>query len=180
MKTMKQIGIALTLSLTLLVTSCSSDSSGGNGFSGPATGTFVKAKVAGTSILAEGQYANGGYNGGNLVLQGFSIDGKSVNIQLYAIDGSLEVGTYNMSSTNPEDVTVGSLSLIDINTSTLTSLTYSSAICSNASGTVNITFVDNTKIEGTFSFTGREVRENDDCSGGTKNVTDGSFRLELQ
>jgi len=180
MKTIKQFGMALVLSLSALVTSCSSsDSGGGGGFSGPTTGTFVKANVAGTAVLAEGSFANGGYNAGNLVLQGFSLDGKSVNIQIYAVDGTLDVGTYDLSTSNTEDVVVGGLSLIDVNTSTMTSTTYSSNICTNTTGTLTVTVSDATKIEGTFSFTGKEVKENDDCSGGTKNVTNGSFRLEL-
>jgi major membrane immunogen (membrane-anchored lipoprotein) len=179
MKTSKQFGLVLLLSLTALVTSCSSSDSSGGGFSGPATGTFVKAKVDGTAVLAEGQFANGGYNGGNLVLQGFSLDGKSVNIQIYAMDGTLDVGTYDLSTANTEDVVVGGLSLIDVNTSSMTSATYSSNVCTNTTGTVQITFVDDTKIEGTFSFNGKEVKENDDCSGGTKSITEGSFRLEL-
>lgn len=180
MKTLKLFGLVLTTTLSTLFISCSSDGGdGGGGFSGPSTGTFVKAKVGGTNILAEGDYANGGYNSGNLVLQGFSLTGQSVNIQLYALDGTLDVGTYNVSSTNTDDTYVGGLSLIDINLDTMSSLTYSSQICDNTSGTVEITFVDATKIEGTFSFTGKEVREGDDCSGATKNVTNGSFRLEL-
>ncbi|MGL2966517.1 DUF6252 family protein [Flavobacterium sp. XGLA_31] len=180
MKTMKQFGFGLALILTAVLSSCSSSSDGGGGgFSGPATGSFVKANAGGASILAQGQYANGDYVSGNLVLQGTTMDGKSVNIQLYAMDGSLEVGTYNVSATNTEDNYVGSLSLIEINTSTFQTTTYNSQICENASGTIDITFIDDTKIEGTFSFTGKELKENEDCSGGTKNVTDGSFRLEL-
>ncbi len=180
MKTIKQVGFALTLFLGAVMSSCSSSSSdGGGGFSGPTTGTFLKANVAGTSILAEGQFAAGAYQSGNLAIQGTSTSGKSVDIQLYALDGSLEVGTYNVSASNNEEVYVGSLSLIDVNTSTFTSTTYNSLFCENASGTVQITFIDNTKIEGTFSFTGKEVKENEDCSGGTKNVTEGSFRLQL-
>ena len=35
------------------------------------------------------------------------------------------------------------------------------------------------KIEGTFSFVGKEVKEDETCDGGTKNVTNGSFRLVL-
>jgi hypothetical protein len=61
----------------------------------------------------------------------------------------------------------------------MTSTTYSSDICTNTNGTLQVTHSDATKIEGTFSFTGKEVREGEDCSGGTKNVTNGSFRLEL-
>lgn len=180
-KKIKQLSFVLALAILGSLSSCGGgdSDSGGGGFSGPATGTFVKAKVGGTNILAEGSYANGGFNSGNLVLQGFSMEGKSVNIQLYALDGTLETGTYNVNTTNPEDTHVGSLSLIDVNTSTLTTATYSSLVCDNATGTIVITFVDATKIEGTFSFTGKEVREGEDCSGGTKNVTNGSFRLEL-
>ena len=180
MKTVKLFGVVLTTILSTFFISCSSDDGGGSGgFSGPSTGTFVKAKVGGTNVLAEGDYANGGYNSGNLVLQGFAVSGQSVNIQLYALDGTLDVGTYNVSATNTDDTYVGGLSLIDINMSTMSSITYSSQICDNASGTVEITYVDATKIEGTFSFTGKELREDEDCSGATKNVTNGSFRLEL-
>jgi hypothetical protein len=39
--------------------------------------------------------------------------------------------------------------------------------------------MDDTKIEGTFSFVGKEVKEDETCDGGTKNVTNGSFRLVL-
>ncbi|MFM2213644.1 MAG: hypothetical protein RL427_907 [Bacteroidota bacterium] len=181
MKTMKQFGLALSFSVMAMLSSCSSSSGddNGGGFSGPATGSFVKATANGTNVLAEGQFANGGYESGNLVLQGMTIEGKSVNIQLYALDGTLDVGTYNVSSTNTEDNYIGSLTYMEINTSTFTTASYSSQICDNASGTIEITYVDATKIEGTFNFTGKELKENEDCSGGTRSITNGSFRLEL-
>jgi hypothetical protein len=180
MKTMKQFGVALSFSVMAMLSSCSSSSdSNGGGFSGPATGSFVKATANGASILAEGQFATGGYQAGNLVLQGMTMEGKSVNIQLYALDGALEVGTYNVSSTNTEDAYVGSLLYMEVNTSSFTTASYSSQICDNASGTIEITYIDAAKIEGTFNFTGKELKENEDCSGGTRSVTNGSFRLEL-
>jgi FlaG/FlaF family flagellin (archaellin) len=181
MKTIKQFGLVLSLTVIAMLSSCSSSSgdSNGGGFSGPATGSFVKATANGTNVLAEGQFATGGYESGNLVMQGMTMDGKSVNIQLYALDGTIDVGTYNVSSTNTEDNYIGSLLYMEINTSTFTTASYSSQICDNASGTIQVTFVDATKIEGTFSFTGKELKENEDCSGGTRNVTNGSFRLEL-
>lgn len=179
MKNLQKAMFMLGLALTTTFFSCSSDSDGGgNGFSGPSTGTFVKANIGGTNMLAQGEFANGGYNGGNLVLQGFDINGKSVGIQLYANDGSLEVGTYDMHNENNENY-VGSLTLIDINMSTMVTTTYNSSICSDSNGTLEITAIDNTKIEGTFNFKGKEIRDGDDCSGGTKNVTSGSFRLVL-
>lgn len=181
MKNLNKFGLILFLAVSSILSSCSSDDGdGGGGFSGPSTGTFVKAKIGSTNLLAEGDYANGGYNSGNLVLQGFSTTtGKSVNIQLYAIDGSLEVGTYAMDLSNTEDNYVGSLSLIDIDINSMSTKTYNSSFCDDSNGTLEITFIDATKIEGTFSFKGKELLEAEDCSGGTKNVTNGSFRLEI-
>ncbi|WP_298120399.1 hypothetical protein [Flavobacterium sp.] len=182
MKKLNKFGFILFLAVTSILSSCSSDDSdgGSGGFSGPSTGTFVKAKIGSTNLLAEGDYANGGYNSGNLVLQGFSTTtGKSVNIQLYAIDGSLEVGTYAMDLSNNEDNYVGSLSLIDVDINSMSTKTYNSSFCDDSNGTLEITFIDATKIEGTFSFKGKELLESEDCSGGTKNVTNGSFRLEI-
>ncbi len=105
--------------------------------------------------------------------------GKSIDIQLYAVDGTLETGTYNVNSTNEDDGYVGSLTYVEVNLSTFAVGTYSSMNCDNANGTITITFIDATKIEGTFSFTGKEVKEDESCSGTTKNITNGSFRLEL-
>ena len=51
---------------------------------------------------------------------------------------------------------------------------YGTGGCSGASGTMNVTFIDNDKIEGTFSFTGKDV--NNCETSATKTVTNGSFR----
>jgi|GEM_PF-550996 len=180
MKTLKRIGFVLTMALVTVMTSCSSDDNGGGGgFSGPATGNFVKAKIGGSNFSATGQVVQGAYQSGNIALQGVSINGTnttSMAIQLYK-PGGLTVGTYNVGPDQTGD-NVGLLSYTTV-TSSMSTVTYVSADCSSASGTIEITFIDDTKIEGTFSFTGVELRDNDDCSGGTKNVTNGSFRLEL-
>lgn len=181
MKTIKRfLGVSLLAGIVLTALSCGdSGDSGSGGFSGPSTGKFVKAKIAGSNFLAQGEYANGDAPAGNLVLQGFSTTGKSLNIQLYCMDGSIDVGTYNAGATESDGYTA-SLSLIDVNTSTMSTVTYSSMFCNDAQGTIEITTSNAEKIEGTFSFIGKEVREDDDCSGGTKNVTNGSFRLEFE
>lgn len=179
MKTLKRIGLVLTMALVTVMTSCSSDDNGGGGgFSGPATGSFVNAKVNGANFSATGQVVQGAYESGNIVLQGLAVNGtnsSSMAIQLYKA-GGLTVGTYNVGPDQTGDV--GLLSYTTV-TSAMSTVTYVSGACANASGTIEITFIDDTKIEGTFSFTGVELRDNDDCSGGTKNVTNGSFRLEL-
>lgn len=176
-KTIKQFSFALVIALITTLSSCSSSGSGGSAV--PATGSFVKGKVAGSDFLSQGSFTAGGLNSGNLALQGTTATGKSIDIQLYAVDGTLETGTYNVNSTNADDSHVGSLTLVEVNTSTLTSTTYSSMNCDNANGTITITFIDATKVEGTFSFTGKEVKADETCTGTTKSVTNGSFRLVL-
>jgi major membrane immunogen (membrane-anchored lipoprotein) len=175
MKSIKHISFAIVLALTTILSSCSSSDDGGGGFNGPATGNFLKA----SNFMSEGSTTSGSYNSGALVLQGVTTAGKSINIQLYALDGTLETGTFNVSATNESDAYTGSLTYIEVNTSTFTAMTYNSQLCDNANGTIVITHIDSDKIEGTFSFTGKELREDESCSGGTKSITNGSFRLEL-
>jgi hypothetical protein len=180
MKNLNKFGLILFLAVSSILSSCSSDDSdGGSQFSGPSTGTFIKAKAAGSSFLSEGQFATGGYSNGSLVLTGANSSGKSIGIQLYAVSGSLAVGSYNINASQDESIAVGNLQFTDVNLSTFAVTPYSSVNCENASGTLEITFIDATKIEGTFSFIGKEVMENEACTGGTKNITNGSFRLEL-
>lgn len=179
MKKIKQLGLTVTMALTLVLSSCSSDSSsGGGGFSGPGTGTFIKAKVAGSNFLSEGQFAVGTYSNGSLVLTGSSTTGNNIGIQVYAISGALTVGTYDMSANQGNEV-VGNLQYTGVNLNTLAVTPFSSVNCENATGTLEITFIDATKIEGTFSFVGKEVKEDETCNGSTKSITNGSFRLEL-
>lgn len=52
-----------------------------------------------------------------------------------------------------------------------------SAECDNAVGTINVTYIDGNKVEGTFSFTGVNT---ENCAGGSKTVTEGSFRGTYQ
>ncbi len=180
MKTIKQFGFALAIIFSLTLSSCGgSDDDGGGGFNGPATGTFIKAKVAGSNFLAEGQLAVGNMTNGVMVVKGSSTSGKNIGIQLYSTTGSLSVGTYNMNATQNTDIAVGSITYTDVNTSTFAVTPYNSLNCENTNGTLEITFMDDTKIEGTFSFVGKEVKEDETCDGGTKNVTNGSFRLVL-
>ena len=178
MKSIKHFSFAIVLALTTIISSCSkSDSDGGN--SGPATGSFVKANVIGSGFLSEGQLAVGSYSNGSLVLTGSTTTGKSIGIQLFTVGGNLAVGTYNLSASQDASVLAGGLTFIDINLSTFASVSYSSVNCENTNGSVQITFIDATKIEGKFSFVGKEVKEDESCNGATKNITNGTFRLVL-
>lgn len=80
-------------------------------------------------------------------------------------------------------VGVNSTGVINVNRNTESFLNYSpgsggvayatSAECDTATGTIDVTYIDDTKVEGTFSFTGVNT---EDCAGGTKTITEGSFR----
>ena len=178
MKNFNKLAIILFTGLTIMFSSCSSDSdSNGGGGSGPATGAYIKANVAGSDFLAQGDLATGTFNGNALIVGGSSITGKSLNIQLYGINTALTTGTYAINAANNDETYNGGLTYSDVNTSTFSVKNYSSLNCDNNVGTLEITFIDATKVEGTFSCKGKEVKENEACDGATIDVTNGSFRI---
>ncbi len=178
MKTIKRVSIILSVAIMSLMSSCSSDDNGDGG-STPSTGNFVKAKIGGSGFSASGEFAPGAVSNGSLALQGAKSDGTAIIIQLATFgDTRLAVGTYNVGPTADSDSYVGTLTTTSFSNNTV--LTYNSAICDSANGTIEITTSNTEKIEGKFSFKGVEVRDNEDCSGGTKNVTEGTFRIMLQ
>lgn len=177
MKTIKRVSIILSVAIMSIMSSCSSDDNGGG--STPSTGNFVKAKIGGNSFSASGEMAPGAVNNGSLALQGAKSDGTTILIQLATFGESrLAVGTYNVGPTANSDVYVGTLTTTTLANNAI--MSYNSAICDSANGTIEITASTAEKIEGKFSFKGVEVRDNEDCSGGTKNVTEGTFRVMLQ
>lgn len=176
MKNFNKLAIILITGLTIMFSSCSSDSSSGGG-SGPATGAFIKANAAGSSFLAEGALAGGTFTESGMSIAGSSITGKSLSIQLYGISAPLAVGTYNINATNTGNDYTGGVTYSLVNTTTFSSVSYSSINCDNSVGTLEITLIDATKVEGTFSCKAKEVKENEACDGATINITNGSFRI---
>ncbi|MGV9004816.1 hypothetical protein [Flavobacterium sp.] len=176
MKNFNKLAIILFTGLTLALSSCSSDSSGG-GSAGPATGAYIKANVGGNNFLAEGNLAAGTFNESALNIGGSTITGQSLNIQLYGISTLLTKGTYNINATNIGDVYTGGATYSDVNTSNFSVVSYSSINCDNAVGTLEITYIDANKVEGTFSCKGKEVKQDESCDGATININDGSFRI---
>ncbi len=166
MKTLKNFGLLATMVFaTVLTFSCSSDDNGGGG--GSPSGSFLHAKVDGTQFKAEVQgFSTVGANrigtgeGQIISIIGGTIDGTNVSISLMGINAA---GTYTL---NPDSDSVIAF------TTAGGAAAYGTGICAGSTGTITISAIDAEKIEGTFSFTGKDGEM---CSS-TKMVTEGKFR----
>ncbi|MCW4469517.1 DUF6252 family protein [Flavobacterium sp. MFBS3-15] len=165
MKTITKIQFVLFMGLTLSLTSCSDDDSSGGG---TPSGEYVKAKVDGQNFRSSTSFdatAASHPNASTLMVQGSDNNGKVIQLMIMNFNGE---GTYNVT-----DMTNGFAQYGMATTQTF----YSSAAGGGAMGEVEITLVDDEKVEGTFHFDGRRVQE-----GSTEmvEVTDGSFRANFQ
>lgn len=168
MKTFKTISKVALIALTVILSSCSKDSSSSSTPATP-TGSYITATVDGASFsttIAGISTASGSRSGSGeftlIQVVGADINSNSIAINLLGITTT---GTYTLNS--------GSDSVIAF-TPPSGGAAYGTGGCEGASGTMNVTFLDDTKIEGTFSFTGKDV---DNCAtSATKTVTNGSFR----
>ena len=179
MKTIKKLGLVLSLAIATILSSCSKDSDGGSSLAIPATGSYINAKIDGadfTTVIA-GQSAATAVRSGSDVSTSILIGGSSFNMAdpsnsktiSLSLNGITATGTYNLNSENSE-----SMLLYTIKNST-SQITYATGDCTGANGTVTISSISATKIEGTFSFTGK-----DDACTGTKTNTNGTFRGVFQ
>ncbi len=167
MKTLKNFGLLASMVFaTVLTFSCSSDDNGGGG-SGDISGSYLHAKVDGTQFKAEvqgfstvGASRIGTGEGQIISIIGGTIDGTNVSISLMGINTA---GTYTL---NPDSDSVMAF------TTAGGIASYGTGICAGSTGTIIISTVNDEKIEGTFSFTGKDGEL---CSS-TKMVTEGKFR----
>jgi hypothetical protein len=162
----------LTLMATLLFGSlsfvaCSDDDGDSNGGGGTPSGEYVSAKVNGNAFSSSTLFDAVGANHPNastLVVQGSDNSGKAIQIMLMNFDGE---GSYNVSNMQNGQA---------LYTQASPFVSYSSAAGNGATGTVEITLVDDAKVEGTFSFTGKNPNDNTQ----SVTVTEGSFRANFQ
>ncbi|MGV3461220.1 MAG: DUF6252 family protein [Flavobacterium sp.] len=169
MKTLGLLRAALLVSLSFFAASCGDDDSGSTNNTNPG-GEYVSAKVNGEAFGSSTLFdavAASNPNATTLVVQGSDNGGNAIQIMLLNFDGE---GTYNLSN-----MINGQLLYTKLQGTT--AISYSSAAEGSANGTAEITLVDDTKVEGNFSFTGRRVQEG---STETVNVTEGSFRANFQ
>ena len=171
MKTFKTLSkLALTVFMVFMV-SCSKDDPA------PSTptplpipsGSYINAVVDGvnftTNIFGVSTASGTRSGSGDLTLiqeVGADLGGNGIAINLLGITTT---GTYTLDGNSDSVIAY---------TTTSGTGAFGTGGCPGATGTLIVTFLDNTKIEGTFSFIGKDV---DNCAtSATKTVTNGSFR----
>lgn len=172
MKNLNKLGIILFVVVATLFTSCSSDDNGGGG-GNAALGT-IKAKIGSSNFtsISQGTFAsildNGSFQ--NLSIGGSDITGKTIQIMI--IGANIAPGTYQISDTDNDYTASGVYSEVDLGTSTAQA--WGSPYDGGGnSGSVVITSLTSTNVQGTFSFTGKSE------AGTTKSITNGSFNVNL-
>jgi len=175
MKTIKNFMLlVMTISLVSL-TSCKSDDDGGDGGNAP-SGTLT-ARIDGTNyqsldISSSATVAN---NGQNLIIIASNSDGNAFAITIvgYSGPGTYPLGggvnIFNSASYTETDVDLN-------NPQNSTTEIWQAPYDDTQVGEINISEETETKVIGTFNFSGKNV--NGDQS--VKNVTEGSFNLTKQ
>lgn len=168
MKTIKNFSWVSFAFLTLLFTACSSDDNGGSTSS--SLDTYITAKVDGVAFknTISGVAMKNGTgemslitiqcaNASSLADQQF----ESIHVILVGISAT---GTYPVNSG-----TNNTLAYIENHT---TNNSWDTGDCEGVSGTITVTKLTATVVEGTFSFTGA----NDENCSDTKVITEGKFK----
>ena len=168
--TFKAILLAVTFSSLLISCGGDDDLPPVTPVTPPANSSFIKAKVDGQAFSSyifgtSAASANISNAGPQQLIQvlGSNLNANNISITLLGIT---EAGTYQINPSND-----GSVMAYTPGTG---GVAYSTGECSGSGGTIVITTLSSTKIEGTFSFIGKD---SENCgSGVTKTVTEGSFR----
>lgn len=173
MKIVKKISLVFALAIAATISSCGGDDESAPAPL-PANGTFIMATVGGVpfSSSSNGLQAATTMSIGTGVDREIIITGVQVDANNPANSKSIIINLEGINSVGQITVNPSSDSFLDyIEATNSASGWFSTDSCSGATGTITITEINATKIEGTFLFTAK----NDDCSL-TKVVTAGSFR----
>jgi|SRR6218665_2277659 len=171
MKTITNFAKISLLSVSLFIASCSSDDAADIVDTGaPTSGSYITAKVDGADFssiiygVASSASATRMETGAGTMITVLGAD-QSANSIVINLMGITTAGTYTI---NPNVDSVMAY------TPVTGGVSYGTGECSGSTGTITITTIDNDKIEGTFSFSGKDA---DTCpTSATKSVTQGSFR----
>jgi len=166
MKTFKTFGKTLCMAAVLFIlNSCNKDDDNTPAPYVPAANTsFVKGTVEGTAFSSLTASCSKAGSGADAVVTILGADLAANSISLVLV-GITATGTY--------DVNNATNSVLNYSPGS-GGVAYSTGECSAASGTITVTAIDATHVEGTFSFTGKDT---DNCdTGATKTVTNGTFK----
>lgn len=162
MKNLKKLTILLFAAL--LTISCSSDDN--DPTAGSNNGSSITAKVDGQDFASIELATTAVITNGVLALQGSDASGNFIRINILSYNGT---GTY----VSGDALTNSNLMMYG----TATNATGWVTTMNVGSGTLNVTSDDGTTIEGTFSFM---AEPGNTSSTGTKNVTNGDFKVAIQ
>jgi hypothetical protein len=176
-KTIKYTFAVLILSLfafSFLITSCGgSDDDAPTPTPAPAptpvstNDNFIRCKIDGVSYEATGAQIVADQNELAFNIRSFN-SASGIEGMDFSIMGQAVVGTYSFNSSNL--TTVGKLQYRS------PTIIFSSAKCTST-GTLTITAKNGNTIEGTFSFTGKNLIAL--CSEPTKTISEGTFKITL-
>jgi Family of unknown function (DUF6252) len=165
MKNLNKLKVVLFLAISVIFASCNDDE---NSSDIPDTGSYISAKIDGVQFTVTntngailGTKSGTGVNT-EISILGEKTDSNNITISLSGISAP---GTY---AVNPE--TSSLLDFFDYNSEQ----SYDTSFCDSGSGTITVTSLTSTQIEGTFSFVGKYIGN---CTGTGKNITEGRFRV---
>jgi hypothetical protein len=168
MKLIKHISFALVLALTTILTSCSSSDDNGGGSSLP---THIEAKVDGVQFntnIAEAGIATRAGSGDSSVIQIVCADATTLTQENVKSISVILIGVSTPGTYAVNESTNSTLGYVESNP---TNHSWDTGDCVGATGTITVTSISETGIEGTFSFTGA----NDENCSDVKQVTEGHF-----
>jgi hypothetical protein len=175
MKDLRKFMVLIMVTAMVGLTSCSSDDDGGSS-GGAASGT-LSAKIDGSSwqsleISSSATVAN---NGNNLIIIATNSDGKAFSFSIWGYEG---VGTYEFTgATTVFNTASYSETDVDLNNpQNSTTELWQAPYDDTLAGTLSVSEETETKIIGTFEFSGKNV--NGDQS--VKMISDGAFNLNKQ
>lgn len=170
MKSIKHLGFAIVLAVTTMVTSCSSSSDDGGGGGSTAVGT-MKAKVAGANWSSMSMATSATHQNSVLIVQGSDATGKAIQLM---IAGVTAPGTFTISDTSNIQA-IASYTQANISNPAASLVFATPYEGSGNVGTITVTALTATNVQGTFSFTGKNQNGSD-----TKAITNGVFNVNLQ
>lgn len=168
MKKVQTLGKSFLIAFSLLALgSCNKDDAAATPVF-PTSNSFVNGKVDGVpyaSLVTSCSKAGSGSSAVITILGG-DVAANSISVVLSGITatGNYPVNTETESLLNYSPGSGG--------------VAYSTGECSGASGSITVTAIDETHVEGRFSFTGKDTENCD--SGVTKTVTEGTFKGVFQ
>ena len=177
MRNFKQIMLFVMIGSLLTFTSCSKsdDDGGAAGVAGEGTIAATIGGIAFTSLeIATTATLTSTPTGDWLRIQGNDSDGNTIVLTVNPFDG---IGTYSVSDASVFTTAIYTKIDVDINNPTNSTSTNWVAPYENSGvvGEIKISEITDTKVVGTFSFTGKNDNGSD-----TKEIASGSFNVGIQ